>query len=95
MLRQAPGPAPSGALEHALKASGICWAQEFAGHEIAATYGYPSKRIMGSWIASRNYVPNVSAHPARDACDDLRNVTVVPVVKLILNFPRDRAALHD
>lgn len=33
--------------------------------EIAATYGAPSKRIMGSWIASLNYVRNVSAHHAR------------------------------
>lgn len=33
--------------------------------EIATTYGVPSKRIMGSWIASLNYVRNVSAHHAR------------------------------
>lgn len=33
--------------------------------EIAATYGAPSKRIMSSWIASLNYVRNVSAHHAR------------------------------
>jgi len=33
--------------------------------EIAAAYGVPSKRIMGSWIASLNYVRNVAAHHAR------------------------------
>lgn len=33
--------------------------------EIATTYGAPSKRIMSSWIASLNYVRNVSAHHAR------------------------------
>lgn len=33
--------------------------------EIAATYGAPSKKVMGSWIASLNYVRNVSAHHAR------------------------------
>ena len=33
--------------------------------EISATYGAPSKRIMSSWIASLNYVRNVSAHHAR------------------------------
>lgn len=33
--------------------------------EIATSYGAPSKRIMGSWIASLNYVRNVAAHHAR------------------------------
>ena len=33
--------------------------------EIAAAYNVPSKKIMASWIASLNYVRNVSAHHAR------------------------------
>ena len=33
--------------------------------DIAAAYGVPSKRILGSWIASLNYVRNVAAHHAR------------------------------
>ena len=33
--------------------------------EIAAAYGAPSKKVMGSWISSLNYVRNVSAHHAR------------------------------
>lgn len=39
--------------------------QNSTGTEIAMTYGVPSKRIMASWIASLNYVRNVSAHHAR------------------------------
>lgn len=33
--------------------------------ELAATFGVPRKRLMGSWLASLNYVRNVSAHHAR------------------------------
>lgn len=33
--------------------------------EIANAYGVPTKRVFGSWIASVNYVRNVSAHHAR------------------------------
>jgi abortive infection bacteriophage resistance protein len=33
--------------------------------EIARAYGAPSKKTMGSWISSLNYVRNVSAHHAR------------------------------
>lgn len=33
--------------------------------EIAAALGVPSKNVMASWIASLNYVRNVSAHHAR------------------------------
>lgn len=33
--------------------------------EIADAYGTPSKKVMSSWIASLNYVRNVSAHHAR------------------------------
>ncbi len=39
--------------------------QNSTGTEIAMKYGVPSKRIMASWIASLNYVRNVSAHHAR------------------------------
>lgn len=33
--------------------------------EIADAYGAPTKKMMASWIASLNYVRNVSAHHAR------------------------------
>ena len=33
--------------------------------EIATEYGAPSKKVMGSWVASLNYVRNVAAHHAR------------------------------
>lgn len=33
--------------------------------EIANAYGAPTKKLMGSWIASLNYVRNVAAHHAR------------------------------
>lgn len=33
--------------------------------EIGAAYGAPTKKVMASWIASLNYVRNVSAHHAR------------------------------
>ena len=33
--------------------------------EIAAAFDVPTKKLMGSWIASINYVRNVSAHHAR------------------------------
>lgn len=33
--------------------------------EIAAQFDVPTKKLMGSWIASVNYVRNVSAHHAR------------------------------
>lgn len=33
--------------------------------KIAHEYGAPSKKVMGSWIASLNYVRNVAAHHAR------------------------------
>ncbi len=33
--------------------------------KIAAAYAAPSKRMLGSWISSVNYIRNVSAHHAR------------------------------
>lgn len=33
--------------------------------EIALAFGVPTKKIMGSWLASLNYVRNVAAHHAR------------------------------
>ena len=33
--------------------------------EIALAFGAPTKKIMGSWLASLNYVRNVAAHHAR------------------------------
>jgi abortive infection bacteriophage resistance protein len=35
------------------------------GTEIAMALGAPSKRVLGSWLASINYVRNVAAHHAR------------------------------
>lgn len=35
------------------------------GTKIAAAFGAPTKKVMGSWLASLNYVRNVSAHHAR------------------------------
>lgn len=33
--------------------------------EVAAAFGVPTKKMMGSWLASLNYVRNVAAHHAR------------------------------
>lgn len=33
--------------------------------EIAGSYGVPTKKMLGSWISSLNYVRNVAAHHAR------------------------------
>ena len=33
--------------------------------EVAQAYGVPTKKLMGSWLASLNYVRNVAAHHAR------------------------------
>lgn len=33
--------------------------------EIAQAFGVPTKKLMGSWLASLNYVRNVAAHHAR------------------------------
>lgn len=33
--------------------------------EIAESYGVPTKKMLGSWISSLNYVRNVAAHHAR------------------------------
>lgn len=33
--------------------------------EIATAFGVPTKKLMGSWLASLNYVRNVAAHHAR------------------------------
>jgi len=41
------------------------WLNRELSTEIATAYRVPSKKVMGSWIASLNHVRNVSAHHAR------------------------------
>ncbi|CEA08254.1 Abi-like protein [Arthrobacter saudimassiliensis] len=48
--------------------------------EIAAAFGVPTKKLMGSWLASLNYVRNVAAHHARLYNRKLQNAPSRPRV---------------
>lgn len=51
--------------------------------EIALALGVPTKKLMASWLASLNYVRNVSAHHARLFNRKLQNAPSRPKVGLI------------
>lgn len=50
---------------------------------IAAAFGVPRKKLMGSWLASLNYVRNVSAHHGRLFNRKLQNAPSRPSVGLV------------
>lgn len=62
--------------------------------EVAAAFGIPHKKMMGSWLASLNYVRNVAAHHARLFNRKLQNAPARPAVSLVplLDHLRDPAA---
>jgi abortive infection bacteriophage resistance protein len=51
--------------------------------EIAEVFGVPTKRLMASWLASMNYVRNVSAHHARLFNRKLQNAPSRPKPGLV------------
>jgi len=51
--------------------------------EIALAFGVPTKKLMASWLASLNYMRNVSAHHARLFNRKLQNAPSRPRVGLI------------
>lgn len=61
--------------------------------EIAMAFGVPTKKIMGSWLASLNYVRNVAAHHARLFNRKLQNAPKRPRAGQIplLDHLRDEA----
>lgn len=62
--------------------------------ELATAFGVPRKKLMGSWLASLNYVRNVSAHHSRLFNRKLQNAPGRPPVGLIplLDHLRDTDA---
>jgi len=61
--------------------------------EIASAFGVPTKRLMSSWLASLNYVRNVSAHHARLFNRKLQNAPSRPKAGqvLLLDHLRDES----
>lgn len=63
--------------------------------EIAASFSVPTKKLMGSWLASLNYVRNVAAHHARLFNRKLQNSPGSPKegqIPLLDHLRHDRTA---
>lgn len=62
--------------------------------EVATAFGIPQKKMMGSWLASLNYVRNVAAHHARLFNRKLQNAPSRPAAGMVplLDHLRDPAA---
>nr|WP_241250804.1 MULTISPECIES: Abi family protein [Micrococcus] len=62
--------------------------------EVATAFGIPQKKMMGSWLASLNYVRNVAAHHARLFNRKLQNAPSRPAAGMVplLDHLREPAA---